>query len=98
MDSHKYSTAIDSSLLHQKLVFPCVWMSTKQGTDVPAPPQLSQIPKGVIVRILHERKVVWQSPSIRPDFTGVDQWDTMASTMDICWSIHRRWVKTFSNV
>ena len=63
----KSSTAIDSSSSHQKLAFPWVWVSAECGTDVPAPPQLSQLPEGVIVRIHHKRKVVWWSPSIRPD-------------------------------
>ena len=44
----------------------CVWVSAKHGTDVPAPPQLSQLPKGVKVRLHHEKIVVWQPPSIRP--------------------------------
>ena len=41
MDQHWQShiyTAADSSSSCQKVVFPCVWVSTKHGTDVPAHP------------------------------------------------------------
>ena len=36
--SHASYTATDPSSLHQKLAFPCVWVSMKHRTDVPAPP------------------------------------------------------------
>ena len=35
-----------SSLLYQKLTFPCMWVSTKYGTDVPAPLQSTLLPGG----------------------------------------------------
>ena len=66
VDSHASSTATDSSLSGQRLAFPCVWVSAMHRTDVPAPPQLSQLPMGVKVRICHKRIVAWWSPSIRP--------------------------------
>ena len=44
------STETDFFSSHQRLAFPCVWVSAKHGTDVPAPPQLSQLPRGVTVR------------------------------------------------
>ena len=46
MDSHASYTTTNSSLLHQKLAFPCVWVSTKHGTDVPVRPQLSLLLEG----------------------------------------------------
>ena len=57
-DSHTSYTTTDSSLLHQRLVFPYVWVSTMHGTDVPVPPQLSRLPRGVKARLHHERIVV----------------------------------------
>ena len=40
-------------LIDQKLAFPCVWVSAMHRTDVPAPPQLSQLLKGVKARLCH---------------------------------------------
>ena len=57
--------ATGSSPLHQKLAFPCAWLSAKYGTDVPAPPQSSLLPEGVTARLHHKKIMVWQSPSIR---------------------------------
>ena len=54
VDSHSPSTKTDFFSLHQRLAFPCVWVSTMHGTNVPAPPQLSQLPKGVTVGLCHE--------------------------------------------
>ena len=64
-DSHASFTKTDFSSC-QKLTFPFVWVSTKHVTDVPAPPQLSQLPKGVTVRLCHEWIVVWWTPSTSP--------------------------------
>ena len=44
---------------------PCAWVSAKYGTDVPAPPQSSLLPKGVTARQCQKKTMVWQSPSIR---------------------------------
>ena len=57
-----YITTVFSSL-HQKLVFPYVWVSTKYRTDVPAPPQLSLLIEGVTARLCLKQMMVWQSPS-----------------------------------
>ena len=70
MDQHRQSHILhctDSSSSHQRLAFPYVWVSTKYGTDIPAPPQLSLLPGGVTVRLHHEKMVVWCPPSIRPE-------------------------------
>ena len=97
--SHASYTTTDSSSLCQRLTFPCVWVSAKYRTDVPAPPQLSSLPRGVIVRLCHKKIVVWWSPSIRPvRLPRVDQWEVMTSPVDICQSIHQGWVKTSGNV
>ena len=53
-----------SSMLHQKLVFPYVWLLAKHGMDVPVPPQSSVLQEGVTARQHHEM-MAWQSPSIR---------------------------------
>ena len=58
-DCHTSFTAIDFFSLCQRLAFPCVWVSAKHETDVPAPSQLNQLPRGVIARICHEWIVVW---------------------------------------
>ena len=63
-NSHKSSTANGFFSLHQRLAFPSVWVSAMHRTDVPVPAQLSQLPRGVKVRLHHEKIVVWQSPSI----------------------------------
>ena len=63
---HSSYTTTDSSSLCQKLAFPCVWVSTKHGIDVPAPPQSCPLPGGVTVRLDCEKIVVWWSPNIRP--------------------------------
>ena len=54
VNSHASYTEIGFFSLHQRLAFPCMWVSTKHGTNVPAPPQWSQLPKGLKVRIHHE--------------------------------------------
>ena len=54
VDSHASSTKTDFFSLHQRLAFPHVWVSTKHGTDVPAQPQLSQLPRGMTARPHHE--------------------------------------------
>ena len=56
--SHASYTTTDSSLSHQKLVFPCVCMYTKHRIDVPAPPQLSSLPEGMTVRLCNKKIVV----------------------------------------
>ena len=65
VDSHTSSTKTNFFSC-QRLAFPCVWVSGKHGTDIPAPTQLSQLPRGVKTRLCHERIVVWQSHSTRP--------------------------------
>ena len=62
-----------SHILHYKWLLvtsetgiPCVWVSVKHRTEVPAQPQLSPHLRGVTVRLHHKKIVVWQSPSIRP--------------------------------
>ena len=54
VDSHASSTKTNFFSLHQRLAFPCVWVSTKHRADVPAPTQLSQLPKGVMMRLCHK--------------------------------------------
>ena len=99
MDSHASYTTTDSFLLCQKLVFPCAWVSAKHGTDVPAPPQLSLLPRGVEARLCHEKIVAWQSPSIRPGrLPWGDWWEAVTSPVDTHQSIHWGWVKTSGNV
>ena len=40
-------------------------------------------------RIMPQEHVVWQSSNARPvRLPGVDQWEVMTSTMDVCQSIH----------
>ena len=46
VDSHTAYTTTNTSSSHQKLTFPCVWVSTKHGTDEPAPPQVKPTLKG----------------------------------------------------
>ena len=99
--SHTSSTAANFFSSHQRLVFPCVWVSTKDGTNVPPPLQLSQLSRVVIVRIHHKWIVVWQSPNApdQQDLPGVDQHGKLwllpwTSTR----SIHRGWVNTSGNV
>ena len=64
--SHASYTTTDSILAScQKLVFPCVWVSAKHGTDVPAPPQSSTLLAGSDSKIMPQGKiVVWQSPNM----------------------------------
>ena len=64
--SYTSHTATKSSSSCQKLAFPCVWVSTKLGTDLPAPPQLSLLAGGVTARLCLKKIVVWWSPNIRP--------------------------------
>ena len=47
-------------------------------------------------RLCHEKMMVWQSPSMpgQEDFPGVDQWEAMASPIDIHQSIHWGWVES----
>ena len=58
VDSHTSSTKTNFFSSCQRLTFPCVWAPAKHGTDVPVPPQLNQLPKGVTVRLHHEWIVV----------------------------------------
>ena len=53
-------------IMSEASAFPYVWVSAKYGTDVPAPPQLSLLPGGVVVRLYHEKMVLWHPPSVRP--------------------------------
>ena len=57
--------ATGSSLLCQKLMFRCMWLSAKYGTDVPVPPQSNLLLEGVTARLHHKKVMVWQSASIR---------------------------------
>ena len=45
MDQHSQSCILHNNWLlsHQKLVFPCVWVSAKHGSDVPSPTQSSPL-------------------------------------------------------
>ena len=66
------------------------------GQMIPVTPQLSQLLRRVNVRLHPERKVVWQSPSIRPAQTSLG-WingEVMTSLIDVHQSIHQGWVKT----
>ena len=89
--SHMHpTTGTDFFSLHQRLAFPCVWVSTMHGTDVPTPPQLSQLPKESESEIMPQ---VDSGMGIHPmsgqqDFPGVDQWEVLTSPMDIHKSIH----------
>ena len=64
MEIHMSYIATGSSL-HQKLAFPCAWVSTNHKADVPVPPQSSLLLEGMTVRKCHKKMMVWQSPSIR---------------------------------
>ena len=99
MGSHASSTATNFFSSCQRLAFPCVWVSAKQRTDVPAPPQLSQLKRGVTARLCHGWIVVWQSPSMRPArLPWGRSMEIMTSPVDVHWSIHRGWVKTLGNM
>ena len=76
-------------LLHQRLVFPCVWATIIHGTGVPVPPHARLPPLEVMKRRCHKRKMTRQPPNDLPvKLPGVEKWEVVAWTMDVHWSIH----------
>ena len=59
MKIHASYIATGSSSLHQKLVFPYVWVSINYRMNVPSPPQSGLLPEGVIARKHHKMIMVW---------------------------------------
>ena len=66
MEGHESSTKTDFFLLHQRLVFPCIWAAVMHGTGVPAPPEARLPLQEVKERGCHKRKMVRQSPNDLP--------------------------------
>ena len=101
-DQHRQSGILCCNqllLAHQKLVFPYVWVSAKYGTDVPAPPQLSLLPGEWQWDYAIRRQ--WSDVHLesgQEDYPGMDQWEAMASPMEVHWSVHWEWMKTSGNV
>ena len=99
MDGHKSSTKTDFFLLHQRLVFPCVWAVIIHGAGVPAPPHARLPLSEVMTRGCHKRKVVRELPNNLPVKLPWDgKWEVAVYTMDVYQSIHQGWVKTTGKV
>ena len=93
--------ATGSSLLHQKLVFPCTCgcLPSMGQMYQPHPSQAYSWGEWQ-VRLCHKKIMVWQSPSIRLGRLPWDgyTWKAMASPVDVNWSIYWGWVKISSNM